>query len=375
MTDARVRLEQVRLIYRQAPPALAISVVTALLVASVLWGVSDRALVLAWVALLAALSFVRLMLVFAYRGTDVPDHPKWERGFVISLVSTGLAWGVGCVVLMPHDSLAHQAIVYFFLMGMAGGAVASYSAHIACTTATIASVMVPATFWFLVMQDDPLLRAMAVGGLIYLAAAFRATRTLAFFLGRSLLLSHELSIAHEREQALARTDELTGLRNRRAFYEAGDAALEWARRYEHPLALVMLDIDHFKRINDTLGHAAGDAALRGLAEALRYGARASDIAGRLGGEEFAVLLPETPLEEATGYAERLRKAIAASAVVHRREEIRFTCSFGVARMRASDDLDGLIARADEALYRAKGDGRDRVCVEAVAPGPEAAMAG
>ena len=363
MTDSNVRLEQVRLIYNQAPPALAISVLIAFLVAYVLWDVSDRALLLAWVALLAALSFVRLMLVFAYRRTDVPDHPKWERSFVVSLVSTGLAWGLGGVVLMPHDSLAHQAIVYFFLMGMAGGAVASYSAHIACTTATIASVMVPATLWFLLMEDDPLYRAMAAGGLIYLAAAFRATRTLAFFLGRSLQLSHELSIAHEREQALARTDELTGLRNRRAFYEAGDAALEWARRYEHALTLVMLDIDHFKRINDTLGHAAGDAALRGLAEALRYGARASDIAGRLGGEEFAVLLPETAVEEAAGYAERLRKAVAATAVVHQREEIRFTCSFGVAQMRASDDLDALIARADAALYRAKGEGRDRVCVD------------
>ena len=362
----RIRAEQVQLIYRQAPPAIAISVLVAMLVAYVLWDITEPALLLAWVGSLIVLSAARLALVLAYRGARDRDHARWERLFVASLVATGLVWGVGGVVILPAESLVHQAIVYFFLTGMAGGAVASYSAHIACTTATIASVMLPATLWFFFVQDDPLLRAMAAGGLIYLAAAYRATRTLAFFLGRSLQLSHELSIAHEREQSLARIDELTGLANRRAFYEAGDRALEWARRYDHALALVMIDIDHFKRINDSLGHAAGDAALRGLAEALRGGVRASDVAGRLGGEEFAVLLPETALDDATGYAERLRASVAQSVVVYRREEIRFTCSFGVAQMTPSDELDALLGRADEALYRAKAEGRDRVCRQAPA---------
>ena len=359
----RVRHEQVQLLYRQAPPALGISVLVAGVVAYVLWDVSDRELLVTWVAMLVTLSLLRLAMLVAYRRSASRDHPRWERLFVVSLVATGLVWGFGGMLLMPADSRAHQAVVYFFLMGMAGGAVASYSAHIGSTTATIASVMAPATAWFLFMQDDPLLRAMAAGGLIYLAAAYRATRTLAFFLGRSLQLSHELAIAHEREQTLARTDELTGLKNRRAFYEAGDTALEWGRRYGHPLSLVMLDIDHFKRINDSRGHAAGDAALRGLAEVLRSNMRASDVAGRLGGEEFALLLPQTTLEEAAGYAARLRRTVAAHVVVDQHQEVCFTCSFGVAQMRASDDLDGLIGRADAALYRAKGEGRDRVCVE------------
>jgi diguanylate cyclase (GGDEF)-like protein len=357
----RVRNEQVQLIYRQAPPALAISVLVALLVAYVLWDVSDRQMLIGWVATLMSLSVVRLGLVLAYRRAADRHDARWERWFVATLVAIALVWGAGSVLLMPVDSLAHQAIVYFFLMGMAGGAVASYSAHAVLTTASIVAVMVPATLWFIFGQDDPLLRAMAAGGLIYLAAAYRATRTLAFFLGRSLELSHQLAIAHEREQSLARTDELTGLANRRAFYEAGERALEWARRYDHPLSLVMLDIDHFKRINDMRGHAAGDAALRGLAETLRSGVRAADVVGRLGGEEFALLLPQTPLGDAAAHAERLRAAIGQTIVVHQREEVRFTCSFGVAQMQGSDDLDALIARADAALYRAKEEGRDRVC--------------
>ena len=362
----RVRNEQVQLIYRQAPPALAISVLVAGLVAYVLWEVTDRQRLVWWVGILVVLSAVRLSIVAAYRRTAHRDDPRWERWFVVTLVAIALVWGLGSVLLMPAQSLAHQAIVYFFLMGMAGGAVASYSAHAVLTTASIVAVMGPATLWFMIGQDDPLLRAMAAGGLIYVAAAYRATRTLAFFLGRSLELSHQLAIAHEREQALARTDELTGLKNRRAFYEAGDTALEWARRYGHPLSLVMLDIDHFKRINDSRGHAAGDSALRGLAEVLRSNMRASDVAGRLGGEEFALLLPQTALEEAAAYADRLRRTVAAHVVVYQHQEVCFTCSFGVAQMRPSDDLDALMGRADAALYAAKEEGRDRVCVEAKA---------
>ena len=161
-------------------------------------------------------------------------------------------------------------------------------------------------------------------------------------------------------------DSLTTLYNRAAFEERLELEVTRSRRHKHALSIAMLDIDHFKHINDMRGHAAGDAALRGLAEALRLGARASDVAGRLGGEEFAVLLPETRMEEAAGYAERLRKSIAATIIVHQREELRFTCSFGVALMRESDDLDALLARADAALYRAKEEGRDRVCREAEA---------
>lgn len=178
--------------------------------------------------------------------------PAWERRFVVSLIVTGVVWGLGGLVIMPADSL-HQAIVYFFLMGMAGGAVATYSAHASCTYITISSLLLPSTAWF-VFQDDVVLRAMAAAGLVYVGAAYRATRTLSFFLHRTFQLSHELQIANEKAEHLARTDSLTGMRNRRAFYEQGERALDQARRYGRPLSLIMLDIDHFKAINDTWGH-------------------------------------------------------------------------------------------------------------------------
>jgi diguanylate cyclase (GGDEF)-like protein len=122
----------------------------------------------------------------------------------------------------------------------------------------------------------------------------------------------------------------------------------------------MLDIDHFKSINDRLGHHAGDLVIRALADRVRAHHRSTDIIGRLGGEEFAILLPETALDQAMAVAERLRASIGDHVVQHDGTEIRFTSSLGVAGLTGGETLDQLIARADAALYDAKRGGRNRV---------------
>src|SRR6185503_8592666 len=144
------------------------------------------------------------------------DPRTWERRFVVPLVMTGVAWGLGGWLLMPRD-IAYQAVVFFFLMGMTGGAVANYSAYVGSVTATIVMVMLPSTIWFAV-QESELTRAMALGSLIYVVAAFRAARTFSTALRNSIQLTHELEGAREAAEFQARTDELTGIRNRRAFY-------------------------------------------------------------------------------------------------------------------------------------------------------------
>jgi diguanylate cyclase (GGDEF)-like protein len=254
----------------------------------------------------------------------------------------------------------HQAVVYFFLMGVAGGAAASYSAHPTASAVSVSALMLPATVGF-ALGGGAELKAMAVGGVLYLAAALRSTRSVSYMVRRNIQLSFELHQAYGRAKDLARTDELTGLPNRRAFLERGTSALELARRHKRPLALIMFDIDHFKRINDTHGHGAGDAALRAVTSVLSRIARASDTPGRLGGEEFGLLLPETRLDDAVTVAERLRRDVGALTVPFDGTAIRITCSFGVAGLQ--DDLpglDALLQSADEALYRAKREGRDRV---------------
>jgi len=360
--ESHIRAEQLRIVFRQAPPAQVLSIFAAGAVCWTLWGTGDHRALTIWLAVITGVTLVRMALaaVFARRLPPPAAMVTWERIFVASLAAVTLAWGLGGWLIMPRHSPVHDAVVYFFLMGVAGGAVASYSAHAVAASIAICALILPATIGF-AFQGVTELRIMAVGGAIYLVAALRSIRAFGFFLRRTLQLSYELQNAYTRAREQARTDELTGLANRRAFVEIGTTACDQARRYHRSLVLLMLDIDHFKRINDTRGHAAGDAALCAAAGILRRAARRADTPGRLGGEEFALLLPETRAAEAAVVAERVRREIAALLVPHGNTPIRFTCSIGLAELTPdTKDLDALLRAADEALYEAKARGRDQV---------------
>jgi diguanylate cyclase (GGDEF)-like protein len=160
-------------------------------------------------------------------------------------------------------------------------------------------------------------------------------------------------------QELATTDGLTGVFNRRHFTGVAARQLAVAARNHRPLAAMMVDIDHFKRINDTYGHATGDDVIRAVAGVLQGGIGEPDVLGRYGGEEFAIVMSEmhgNPVD----VAERLRTGIEALALAGPAGPIRVTVSIGVAELKPDDDLDGLLARADESLYRAKEGGRNQV---------------
>jgi diguanylate cyclase (GGDEF)-like protein/PAS domain S-box-containing protein len=168
-------------------------------------------------------------------------------------------------------------------------------------------------------------------------------------------------------QHLARTDPLTGLFNRRHLLEIAERDVELARRHKHPLATLMIDIDHFKAVNDTYGHATGDEVLCAVATRLRGSLRTSDIFGRVGGEEFVAVLPETEAEQARIVAERVRCAVGNEPVHTKAGEIGVTASVGLATLTdrngdAPSILDSLLKSADEALLEAKRAGRNRVRV-------------
>ncbi|MEN2978894.1 GGDEF domain-containing protein [Tistrella bauzanensis] len=164
-----------------------------------------------------------------------------------------------------------------------------------------------------------------------------------------------------RLEALAAVDELTGAATRRHFMEvAGTLSQRW-QQDGISSGVMMADIDQFKTINDRFGHAAGDEALRLFVGRLSEALRETDVVGRLGGEEFAVLLPDIDAGELDQIAERLRSTIAAIRLPWKEDEIRLTASFGVARFSApGDDIDRVLSRADKALYAAKRAGRNRV---------------
>lgn len=165
-----------------------------------------------------------------------------------------------------------------------------------------------------------------------------------------------------REEEASRTDALTGLWNRRGFLEASDGALVRSKRSGKPISIALGDLDLFKEVNDSLGHAAGDVVLKAVAEAIRASVRAQDVAARWGGEEFILLLPDTPKEGALHVAESLRRAIAALPIEAQGQEVKVTLSLGVAEHWPGRNLEETIAHADAALYQAKEEGRNRVVV-------------
>jgi diguanylate cyclase (GGDEF)-like protein len=223
------------------------------------------------------------------------------------------------------------------------------AAALLLATAVLAALAAAA--WTLAGDDSPSwARAGAVAGALLgagaLAAAWALARRTAGRMGRQL----------DRALQLARHDPLTGLANRRQVRERLDQELARARRAGIPVALVALDLDHFKRVNDTFGHAVGDEVLRATAQALRTAVRPGDTVGRPGGEEFVIVLPGADGEEALFIAERTRAAIAAAAP----RGLQITCSAGVAVFPAdAHDADALFDVADGALYAAKEGGRDQ----------------
>jgi diguanylate cyclase (GGDEF)-like protein len=165
----------------------------------------------------------------------------------------------------------------------------------------------------------------------------------------------------ERELArLAWTDSLTDAMNRHRFMELAGKEIDRAKRHGSQMSLLLLDADHFKHVNDKYGHAAGDVVLKGLVERWIKSLRSHDVLGRIGGEEFGILLPEVDLHNATSTADRLRKEIAELPFAFEGHLLRVTVSIGVATLAAGDDLPALMRRADLALYRAKEAGRDGV---------------
>ena len=162
---------------------------------------------------------------------------------------------------------------------------------------------------------------------------------------------------------LANTDTLTGIANRRQFMAEFAIELERVRRYKKHASVLMLDLDHFKQVNDRHGHATGNAVLRHFSEVTQQHLRKVDLFGRLGGEEFGILLPDTDLAAAYEFAERLRKHVAASPCATATESIAYTVSIGVTACdHDQPSADHILAQADKALYQAKSNGRNRTVI-------------
>jgi diguanylate cyclase len=208
--------------------------------------------------------------------------------------------------------------------------------------------------------------SMEEGNKVFVLTTLAASILAVFF---SLRVSSRISESARKE---AMTDALTGVPNRKAFDFQMEKNVKYAAEHRTPLVLMMLDIDHFKKFNDSYGHQTGDQVLGLVAGVLMANVKGKDTPARYGGEEFAVMLPETPLKAGTQFADSLRRSLEGMALVSRTTNEKLsgiTMSIGVAEFRSGETIAAFIARADAALYQAKKGGRNRVCVASDDPPP------
>lgn len=349
--------EQVRQVYRQAARNQVFSPVVAALMSVGLWAHVDHRLLAGWVLAMALASAARQALARTYlrRAPAPADAPRWGRRFLLSTTAVGMLWGVGGWLFMRGNAPRVDLYTYAFLIGMAGGTSAIYAAHARTVMVAVTAILLPPTAQ-LVAQGHLLSLTMALGGVLFVLAIGSSVRLLNDAIRRSVTLALQL----ERQ---ARIDALSGLANRRALMESGQALLAHAARTGRACAALMVDVDHFKRVNDTRGHAAGDAVIAATGALLAQSVRAGELVGRIGGEEFVVLLPDGDAAQASALAARILQRMRAMTVPHADGPVAVTASIGVA-MAHGGSLQALLERADRALYRAKAAGRDRVEVDA-----------
>jgi diguanylate cyclase (GGDEF)-like protein len=353
-----VKADKLRLLIQQSYPGLFVSFAVGILLCWVLWDYADTTSLLIWLGILFISTLVRLHLyLFHFRNEqDALEVLRRAKPYVATLIASTLIWGGGALLIMPKDSLLGQVFTLFVLIGMAGGVLATYSAYRSTAIAGMLSILLPATLW-LYFQHDKLHLGMAIGATIFIVVTLRGAKILSDAMHHNFHLGYELKQAHEIADALARTDSLTGINNRRAFFERGEQIVSYCARNRLPLSAIVMDVDHFKRINDTQGHHFGDLTLHQIGKILKTEFRKSDVLGRLGGEEFAILMPDTPLDQAQALAEKLRLTIAATPIASLDKQLSITVSIGIAS--GIYDLATLLPKADSAMYQAKSEGRNR----------------
>ena len=301
-------------------------------------------------------------LSFNKSSPDDNDSKPWATSLYYQLVGLALLYNFIFLNLEYHG--VENAMIYLLLTTalFSAGAINSYQHLKGLGPLFLVTAMLPQCIYYLASSGTG---TTLMAFLIFVFVLFMTSLGFSIHKDgiRTLTLNHELHLAKEQAEQLARTDALTGLNNRRSFFEIGNTVFLNARRYDRPLSVVMLDLDAFKAVNDTYGHSIGDEIIKAVANTLHKEKRESDITGRLGGEEFAILLQETDLKAAGELIERLRKEVEQIVVNSDGAQVGITASFGVTELDDQcDTLEKVIVKADRALYQAKEDGRNRVVI-------------
>ena len=358
-SEFAIRSKYTQMMYRHLLPGMWTSVFLAGILCLAMWPVGPQFRIAIWFGLITGTAVLRsgIVLLYWHKKPGSADLLMWERWIYWSHFFSALIWGTGAVWIMPPGEYQMQATIFFFLMGLSCGSIGLYIGETRLKALTLAAYLLPVDILFMFSGRAEQV-VMAIAALFLLVVMTRGAQLQNQLLKDGLDLAQELMQANMVAEKMARTDPLTGLNNRRAFAELGAAIINQARRNKIAVSAIMMDVDHFKKINDTYGHHVGDAALKHLAEILTVDRRDSDICGRMGGEEFALLLPGSDLTDAICIAENIRQRIMKSSVSINGCAVELTSSFGVAC--GDQEIDEIIKMADSALFRAKEAGRNKV---------------
>jgi diguanylate cyclase (GGDEF)-like protein len=358
--EREVAGDKIRMLHREATHSLAGSLLAGVLWVCAVWGTASHGLLVSWLAIFALAMLSRLALVLHYRRrtADSGAMTAWFRGYALTVLVSSLMWGLGAPLLMLGAPLLQVLVTFAFLVGLAGASLVAYGLFPRLTLLVIGLLLLPVEL-VLFFSGDSVARWASLAGVLFALSTTRSVYAYGARMEESVRQTHGLREANRIAQWHAETDVLTGLDNRRAFTGAARALMQLAAREKSGVAMLVIDLDHFKDINDGYGHSVGDALLAHVADLMRTALRRSDICGRLGGDEFAVLLPNATPEAAHAVAEKIRTLALQTTVPLDGLEVSVCLSIGIA-CGAGEDFDALLARADHAMYEAKRMGPNRI---------------
>ena len=357
-----IHIEKIKLLYLHSLIPAVLSGVAGLFLVAALWKSANQQHLLIWLVVTLLLSLLRVILISMFQHENPQNEAvlKWEKPYSISLLIVFLSWSIGLLCIMPKDNLSAAFIINTFSIGLAGAAISWYSPLRYLQMSSISLALIPMIIVLLTLGRDGALWVGVAAICLYVSCMITSMLLQKTFNG-NLELAYDLEVAKKNAEDLASTDVLTGLNNRRAFFDKAETLFAFCKRNNQPVSALMLDIDHFKKINDSFGHSAGDIALRNLGRLLKNNLRESDLSCRFGGEEFVVLLPNTTSAEACEMAHTLKNIMMTSTIALADENsLSLTASFGVSGH--GETVEDLLHHADEAMYLAKNGGRNHVMI-------------
>ncbi len=355
------------MIYSAVPLSLAAILINSSILSILFWDIVPHHINLSWLSATYAISLYRWVILRQFNAASDTSRTdqRWRIALALGVVSSGVLWGAASVFLFPHDSMLHQLLLAFVIAGMGAGAVTTLSAIYGFCVAFLLLSLAP-LIWSFATAGNAISSTMAVMTALFTLMLMGSSKRLNQMIMETLQTRNERRQAQETIRYQALYDELTDLPNRRLLLERLAQEMSRSKRHGHMGAVLFLDLDHFKKINDALGHRVGDSVLQTVATRIRQRLRQEDIASRMGGDEFVVMVPEVgdspDLAAAnTEYLALELRELFREAFIVDHHKLHLSASIGIALFPMEhEDPEDLLQQADVAMYSAKELGRDNV---------------